>query len=142
MESHRLIELEQKELSTLKELLDILKAEKEAIVSFSLEGIISQNNRKEEVLRRLEIIESEKDRVFSGVGDRQSLINDEEYQTTKIMIEEKVKEVKAALQKNMGLLSFSVDHVKSSIDRIMSFINGSTYGRKPEQKPLLLSKVI
>jgi hypothetical protein len=142
MESHRLIELEQKELSTLKEFLDILKAEKEAIVSFSLEGIISQNNRKEEVLRRLEIIESEKDRVFSGVVDRNSLINDEEYQTTKLMIEGKAKEVKAALNKNMGLLSFSVDHVKSSIDRIMSFINGSTYGKRSEQKPLLLSKVI
>jgi flagellar biosynthesis/type III secretory pathway chaperone len=142
MESQRLIELEKKELNALKEFLDILKAEKEAIVSFSLDGIISQNNRKEEVLKKLEIIESEKARALSGVTIRQSLMDDEDYRSTKLLIEGKVKEVKTALQKNMGLLSFSVDHVKSSIDRIMSFINSSTYGRKSEQKPLLLSKVI
>lgn len=48
MEEEKLIELERKELSVLGEFLAALTAERDAIISFSLEGIIRENNRKEE----------------------------------------------------------------------------------------------
>jgi len=38
-----------------------------------------------------------------------------------------VREVKTALEKNMKLLSFSMDHVKSSLEKIIEFINRTSY---------------
>jgi hypothetical protein len=35
--------------------------------------------------------------------------------------------VKTALEKNMKLLSFSMDHVKSSLEKIIEFINRTSY---------------
>jgi len=44
-----------------------------------------------------------------------------------------VEEIKEALEKNMKLLSFSMDHVKSSVENIVGFINKATYGGKQER---------
>ncbi len=44
--------------------------------------------------------------------------------------EQTLKEVKVALEKNMRLLTFSMDHVKCSIEKMVSFINRSSYGRR------------
>ena len=63
----KLIELG-RELSALKEFLAALTAERDAIISFSLEGIIRENNRKEEILKRLEYIETEKENLLSSPG--------------------------------------------------------------------------
>jgi hypothetical protein len=42
-------------------------------------------------------------------------------------IEGKVREVRTALEKNMKLLSFSMDHVKSSLEKVIEFINRTSY---------------
>jgi hypothetical protein len=65
MENEKLIELERRDLTTLKEFLGALAAKRDAIISFSLEAIIRENNRKEEILKRLEYIENEKDEPFA-----------------------------------------------------------------------------
>jgi hypothetical protein len=64
---------------------------------FSLERIVRENNRKEEILKRLEYIEAEKEKLLSP-----------------------------ALEKNIRLLSFSMDHVKSSLEKVIEFINGTS----------------
>lgn len=52
-------------------------------------------------------------------------------------------EVKTALNKNMHLLSFSMDHVQSSIENIVRFLNRTTYGAaKKGRISLMLSREI
>ena len=127
MEGEKLIELGSEELSTLKEFLAALTAERDAIISFSLEGIIRENNRKEEILKRLEYIEAEKDKLLIPLGDRAVLAESEAWWSLGERLEARVREVKTALEKNMKLLSFSMDHVKSSLEKIIEFINRTSY---------------
>ena len=134
-----MIELEQKELNTLKEFLGALTAERDAIISFSLEGIIRENNRKEEILKRLEYIEVEKEKLNSSeAGGALSAENDAR-RALGAKIEGKVKEVRIALEKNMKLLSFSMDHVKSSLEKIIDFVNRTSY-EKGRSISLMVSK--
>ena len=127
MESQTLIELGQRELGMLQEFLGALQAERDSIISFSLEGVIRENNRKEEILKRLEYLEAEKEKIFSSAPDRASLTETEAWHSLGEKIQEHVREVKTALEKNMKLLSFSMDHVKTSVEKIVDFINRTSY---------------
>jgi len=137
-----LFEITKKELLTLKQFLKVLKEERDAIISFSLEGIIRENNRKEEILKKLEYLETEKETFLENVPDRKSLIESASFRPLRDEIHCVMEEVKVALEKNMKLLSFSMDHVKSSIDNIVGFLNKTTYGAKREKISLLLSREI
>lgn len=127
MDLQRLVELGQKEISTLKEFLSVLDAERESIMSFSLDGIVRENNRKEEILKRLEYLEVEKEKMVLSASDRAALAETEAWTAMSVEMQENVREVKKALEKNMKLLSFSMDHVKSSLERVVGFINRSSY---------------
>ena len=127
MEEAKLIELEEEELATLKEFLGALTAERDAIISFSLEGIIRENNRKEEILKRLEYIEAEKEKILSSLDDRVLLAQNEAWRSLGEKIQGALRDLKIGLEKNMRLLSFSMDHVKSSIEKIIEFINRTSY---------------
>ena len=127
MEGEKLIGLEHEELRVLGEFLGALTAERDAIISFSLEGIIRENNRKEEILKRLEYIEAEKEKLLAPAGDRAAMAESEAWRSLGERIEGKVREVRTALEKNMKLLSFSMDHVKSSLEKIIEFINRTSY---------------
>ncbi len=141
MEKEALVDLGGKELAMLQEFLGALKAERESIISFSLEGIIRENNKKEEILKRLEYIEAEKERLFSSVPDRSALTETEAWNSLAERIQENVKEVRTALEKNMKLLSFSMDHVKTSLENIMSFINKTSY-RKGRGVSIMVSRKV
>jgi hypothetical protein len=125
MEHEGLTGLEQQELSALGDFLKALTAERDAIISFSLEGIVRENNRKEEILKRLEYIETEKEKLFAATGDGQA--PQEAPGPLADKIQGKVREVRTALEKNMRLLSFSMDHVKSSLEKVVEFINRTSY---------------
>jgi len=127
MENRALIELGQKELSTLREFLSALNSERDSIISFSLEGVIKENNRKEEILKRLEYLEMEKEKILSAAPDQAALTETEAWQSLGEEIRENVREVRTALEKNMKLLSFSMDHVKTSVEKIVDFINKTSY---------------
>ncbi len=142
MNERAIIEIARKEEKALKDFLKVLQGERDAIISFSLEGIIQENNRKEEILRKLEYLKSEKEKLLESMTDREELLESRAWQSIIKDMEHTMRDVKVALQKNMKLLSFSIDHVKSSIEHIVGFINSSNYGKNPEQRPLLLSKVI
>jgi hypothetical protein len=129
MEAEKLFELDEREIAVLDEFLESLKAERDAIISFSLEGIVRENNRKEEILKRLEYIEAEKEKICSASGGRQQLMEKESAALFKSRLDGKMKEVRSALEKNMGLLSFSMDHVKTSIEKIIEFVNRSSYDK-------------
>jgi flagellar biosynthesis/type III secretory pathway chaperone len=145
MNDNPVIEIARKEQKALKEFLEVLQGERDAIISFSLEGIIQENNRKEEILRKLEYLKSEREKLFESMTDKEKVLKSHAWRLLAKEMEHTMQEVKIALQKNMKLLSFSIDHVKSSIEHIIGFINSSsslTYGKKQGQAPMLLSKVI
>jgi hypothetical protein len=50
------------------------------------------------------------------------------------------REVKIYMEKNMKLLSFSMDHVRSTIERIIRFINKTSYGRKNSAISFVVSR--
>ena len=64
MNSRAVIEITRKEQDALKEFLRVLQRERDSIISFSLEGIIQENNRKEEILKKLEYLKSEKTKIL------------------------------------------------------------------------------
>ncbi len=142
MNGRVVIEITRKEQEALKEFLKVLQRERDSIISFSLEGIIQENNRKEEILKKLEYLKSEKDKILELVDDDDEVFRGDIWKTMTADIERVMSDIKIALQKNMKLLSFSIDHVKSSIDHIIGFINNFNYGKKHEQRPLLLSRTI
>jgi hypothetical protein len=141
MEREKLIELEKEELAVLKEFLGALIAERDAIISFSLEGIMRENNRKEEILKRLEHIEAEKESLSAAVGDDRTAGETEIWNALEEDIDAKAKEVRVALDKNMKLLSFSMDHVKSSLERIIGFVNKSAYDKGKSISLMIARKV-
>ena len=73
MNDRAVIEITRKEQETLKEFLKVLQRERDSIISFSLEGIIQENNRKEEILKKLEYLKSEKDKLLLSVDDEDAL---------------------------------------------------------------------
>lgn len=143
MNVNTVIEITKKEEKTLKEFLAALQAERDAIISFSLEGIIEGNNRKEEILRKLEYLKTEKERFLENVDDREEITSNRTIQSLNKEMADVMKEIKKALDKNMKLLSFSIDHVRSSIENIIGHISTIGYGKKREDlSSVLLSKVI
>ncbi|OPY66117.1 MAG: FlgN protein [Syntrophorhabdus sp. PtaU1.Bin050] len=142
MGADALTEITRKELDILKEFLKALKEERDAIISFSLEGIIRENNRKEEILKRLEDIELEKEKLLAALTDIESVTGSDVFRKLRDGLEHTMGEVRSALEKNMKLLSFSMDHVKSSMDHIIGFLNNATYGRKKQSLSVLLSREI
>ena len=141
MEDKALIELGQKELSTLQEFLSALHAERDSIISFSLEGVIRENNKKEEILKRLEYLEIEKEKVLSASSGRSALTEEPAWHLLAEEIQEKVREVRTALDKNMKLLSFSMDHVKTSVEKIVDFINRTSY-QKGRRVSVMVSREV
>ena len=140
MSNQLLFELMGTQLGVLKQFLRALTEERDAIISFSLEGIVRANNIKEELLKKLEFLEQEQERI---AADRVALDGpSKEWTTLRKDFEQTLKEVKVALEKNMRLLTFSMDHVKCSIEKMISFINRSSYGRRREALSLVLSKEV
>lgn len=142
MNDRVVIEITRKEREALKELLRVLQRKRESIISFSLEGIIRENNKKEEILTKLEHLKSEKNKLFESVDNADELSKSDVWQSLTAEIDHSMKEIKTALQSNMKLLSFSIDYVKSSMDHILGFINSFNYSKKAEERSFLLSKVI
>ncbi len=140
MSNQLLYELMGTQLGVLKQFLGVLTEERDAIISFSLEGIVRANNVKEELLKKLEFLEKEQERMAAdgpSVG-----APSKEWAHLRRDFEQTLKDVRVALEKNMRLLTFSMDHVKSSIEKMIGFINRSSYGRRREALSFVLSKEV
>jgi flagellar biosynthesis/type III secretory pathway chaperone len=140
MNNQLLFELMGTQLDVLKQFLRVLTEERDAIISFSLEGIVRANNVKEELLKKLEFLEKEQERMATAQVPVDA--PSKEWTALRRDFEQTLKEVKVALEKNMRLLTFSMDHVKCSIEKMISFINRSSYGRRREAVSLVLSKEV
>lgn len=130
MEEQAIFEITNRELALLKDFMKILKEERDSILSFSLEGIVKENNRKEEVLRKIEYLEDERERIMEKVADKGGFKKNPRFRALFVEVETVMKEVNADLERNTRLLSFSMDHVRSSIDNIVKYIDKTTYGVK------------
>jgi flagellar biosynthesis/type III secretory pathway chaperone len=142
MNDRAVVEVTRKEQEALKELLRVLYRERDSIISFSLEGIIQENNRKEEILKKLEYLKSKKNKLLEFVDNEDELFKSDVWKSLTAEIVHTIREIKMALQNNMKLLSFSIDYVKFSMDNILGFINSLNYDKKTEERPFLLSRVI
>jgi len=140
MTNQLLYELMGTQLGVLKQFLGVLTEERDAIISFSLEGIVRANNVKEELLKKLEFLEKEQERMASGAPSADA--PSKEWSLLRKEFEQTLKDVKVALEKNMRLLTFSMDHVKTSIEKMISFINRSSYGRRREALSFVVSKEV
>lgn len=140
MTNQLLFELMGTQLGVLKQFLRVLTEERDAIISFSLEGIVRANNVKEELLKKLEFLEKEQERM--AIEHTPIDAPSKEWAVLRKDFEQTLKEVKVALEKNMRLLTFSMDHVKCSIEKMISFINRSSYGRRREALSFVLSKEV
>ena len=140
MNSELLYEFMGTQLAVLKQFLRVLTEERDAIVSFSLEGIIRANNVKEELLKKLEFLEKEQERIAEepASGDPPS----QKWVVLRRDFEQTLREVKSGLEKNMRLLTFSMDHVKCSIENMVNFVNRASYGRRREALSFVLSKEV
>lgn len=127
MDKEVIFRLMDKELVTLKEFLSVLDDERDAIVSSCLEGIVKANNRKEELLRRIDFLETERENLLRVVEERDVIKKGDEWQAFAKGFGRTIKEIEQALNKNARLLSFSIDHVRSSIEGIVEFINRANY---------------
>lgn len=143
MITRAIIEMTKREEKTLKEFLTALQTERDAIISFSLDGIIAGNNRKEEILRKLEYLKAEKEKLLEDAQDREAIVSNTTMQSLNRELAMVMKDIKVAMDKNMKLLSFSIDHVRSSIENIIGNIGSLGYGKKREDlSSVLLSKVV
>jgi len=143
MITRAIIEMTKREEKTLKEFLTALQTERDAIISFSLDGIIAGNNKKEEILRKLEYLKAEKEKLLEDAKDREAIVSDTTIQSLNRELAMVMKDIKVAMDKNMKLLSFSIDHVRSSIENIIGNIGSLGYGKKREDlSSVLLSKVV
>lgn len=140
MKNELALQITQRELMTLREFLKTVKDERDAIISFSLEGIIRENNKKEEILKKLEFLEAEKEKILKGIEETDQILKSDKWINLQGEVEGTMKEVKIALEKNMKLLSFSMDHVRGTIEKILGFINKATYGRKKERISVFLAR--
>jgi flagellar biosynthesis/type III secretory pathway chaperone len=140
MSNHLLYVLMGTQLGVLKQFLRVLTEERDAIISFSLEGIVRANNVKEELLKKLEFLEKEQERMTEDGASLSA--SPKELSVLRKDFERTLKEVRVALDKNMRLLTFSMDHVKCSIEKMVSFINRSSYGKRHEALSLVLSKEV
>lgn len=131
---HVVFEIAQKELDILKDFQKILKEERDSIIAFSIEGIVRSNNKKEELLKKLEFLEAEKKRLIEDTLDRNKILNDEKWKTISDEIKSALNNINMSLGKNINLLSFSVEHIKNTIENIVDFVNKTTYtkGTKPK----------
>ncbi|MDD5008747.1 MAG: flagellar protein FlgN [Syntrophorhabdaceae bacterium] len=142
MDTRILIEIMKKEHETLREFLRVLNEERDSIISFSLEGIIQKNNQKEELVKRLEYLKKEKEKALPDI-DQEFFVTSNEWKALSKKIEHIMGEVRTAFEKNIKLLSFSIDHVKSSIEHIVGFINSTVgYGKKKGHASFILSRVV
>ncbi len=142
MNEELVFELTRKELGLLRDLSKVLKEERDAIISFSLEGIIEESNRKEEILKKLEFLKNEKQKLLPN-GETEPAVKDgETWGRLCRDMNHTIKDVRGGMEKNMKLLSFSMDHVKSSIENIVGLLNRSVYGKKRERISLLLSRSV
>lgn len=130
MSEKLLFDLMCKQLTLLKQFNKALTEERDAIISFSLEGITRANNVKEELLKKIEFLDEEQQRLLGQESPEPP--KSPEWVSLKRDLESYMKEVKTALEKNMKLLTFSMDHIKGSIEHIMRFINRASYGRRRE----------
>ncbi|MCX7965211.1 MAG: flagellar export chaperone FlgN [Syntrophorhabdaceae bacterium] len=135
---HVVFEIAQKELSILKDFKKTLKEERDSIIAFSIEGIVRSNNKKEELLKKLEFLEEEKKRLMENAPFTEKILNDEKWKNISKEIKTTINEINVSLGKNINLLSFSVDYVKNSIENIVDFVNKNTYTRGSQARLSIL----
>ncbi len=134
---HMVFDIAQKELNLLRDFYRALKEERDAIISFSIEGIIRGNNKKEELLKKIEFLEAEKEKLIRETPDPDVIFKDEKWADISKQTKDIMNEINIALGKNINLLSFSVDFVKSSIDNIVDFVNKASYSNKKARLSVL-----
>jgi len=133
MDEETLEKISKEELKLLKEFLASLKAERDAIISFSLEGLIRVSSKKEGIMSKLSYLEKEKRELMEDQNSKIPLSDE---------IKRLVKDVVRTMEGNKKLLSFSINHVNTSLEQIIKPLCENSFGRAKGPLSFLLSKEI
>ena len=125
-----LIKLYREELTCIRDFLKCLEKEKREIAAFSLEGIAGENDAKELLLEKLKGLQAEIAAKESDPVAKKALEKNPEWKELFAQIELASREASEKIDVNMKLLEFSLNHVKSSIENIVSLLNNSAYRKR------------
>jgi flagellar biosynthesis/type III secretory pathway chaperone len=109
------------EIALLEELIASLRQERQAIVSFSLEGLTKVNEERQEILRRLHLLEERRRGLEPRGPEDRNLLD---------RLRPLVSEALSRMERNRDLLSFCIGHVERSIERILTFLRREGAGEK------------
>lgn len=132
----QVLEITKRELGILKEFLKVLKSERDFIISFSLEGLVECHNKKEMLLKKVEFLESERERILGRLEEEEREKVVSELKGMKNEFLPLLEQIRQEMRKNLDLISFSTDHLKGILEGIFENMNKALgYGRKgPDSK--------
>lgn len=137
-----LVEIVREEHIALMGLIDILKREREAILSLSLKDITETNREKETVLRNLATLSKKRGSRPGCTPDSGGEQGYGEYLTLAGMIKVKTREAQRHIRRNGVLLSLSAGRIRSVMEFVARSLKARpvTYGRESKQGPMLLAR--
>lgn len=142
----RIIRLSEKQLEILKKLLSLLRKERDAICAFSIDGIVECNNNKESLLLEIEFIEKERSRLIETMEENEREEVQEKLKGMRDKYLSVLRAISVEMERNLGLLCFSIDNMKGLIETIIESINkGFTYPQDKKNRQsisLLLSREV
>ena len=133
----------QKELVVYKKILFLLKKEKKAIASLSLEELIKLNKEKENLLLEIKILEESRNEVLDRIATKLNIAKEDltlsklvstlDFSQTKKLkiLQEELISIASSIQTinntNSLLLKESIQFVQNSISFLRSFISSELY---------------
>jgi hypothetical protein len=137
-----LVEIAREEYAALMGLIDILRREREAILSLSLKDIKETNREKETVLGTIATLRKRRGGRPGSAPESGREQGYAEYLTLTGMIKTGMREAQRHIRRNGVLLSLSAGRVRSVMEFIARSLKARpvTYGREPKQGPMLLAR--
>lgn len=137
-----LVEIARQEHIALMGLIDILRREREAILSLSLKDITETTREKETVLKTLVTLRKRRGNGSGRAPDNGGGHGYGEYQTLTGMIKAGVREAQRHIRRNGVLMSLSAGRIRSVMEFLACSLKARpvTYGRESKQGPMLFAR--
>lgn len=129
------------EHAALTALIDVLKREREAILSLSLKDITGTNGEKERIVKTLATLRRRREACLGCIARSREEMRSGEYLALAGMIRLSMEEAKTYLRKNKVLLSLSAGRVRSVMEFVARTLKSrsTTYGRELKRGPVLFA---
>lgn len=139
-----LIEIAREEHIALTGLIDVLKREREAILTLSLKDITGTNSEKERMAKTLATLKRHREACLNRMPEYKNEQETPDYLALVRTIRLGTKEARTHIRKNSALLALSAGRVRSAMEFIARSLKSrsTTYGRETAGGPVFLSRRI